>query len=128
MDYTKWEFHNSKPIYKQLYQRLLIDILSEKLMPGECIPSIRIMASTLRINANTVARVYKLLLKDGLIQTTGGKSRVADVFFIQEKRKQEAQRLCTNYINAMMKLGFSREETVSFVSEYEQSSMGGHSL
>lgn len=120
MDYAKWQFHGEEPIYRQLYQRLLIDILSEKLLSGECIPSIRVMASTLHINANTVARSYKLLWRDGLLQIAGGRNRVADVLFIQEKRKQEAQRLCINYIQAMTKLGFSREEAMFFLSEYKR--------
>ena len=118
MDYTHWEFHGTEPIYKQLYQRLLVGILSSQLQPGEYIPSIRVMANTLHINANTVARAYKLLCRNGLLETIGGKSRITDACFIQERRGQEAHGLCRNFLHTMTALGFTIEEAIAFVQEY----------
>ena len=60
------------PLYQQLKQAIIIDILSEKFDPGDKIPSIRSLAKILKINPNTVAKVYYTLEEDGFIEGKRG--------------------------------------------------------
>lgn len=60
------------PIYAQLERGLRAAIATSRLRPGEQLPTVRELAVDLRINANTVARVYAELERAGVIQTRRG--------------------------------------------------------
>src|SRR5215208_3938939 len=60
------------PIYAQLERGLRAAIATGRLRPGEQLPTVRELAVDLRINANTVARVYAELERAGVIQTRRG--------------------------------------------------------
>ncbi len=120
MNYTEWTFGGKSPLYIQLYQKLRYSIFNGQLQPGKSVPSIRQMAVALHINVNTVARAYKLINQDGLVLMSRGRKCYVtpNSVFIQEKRVQEAKALCRNYICGMEALGFSKEETLTFIQEY----------
>ncbi|PYQ23545.1 MAG: hypothetical protein DMF79_03550 [Acidobacteria bacterium] len=46
------------PIYAQLERALRAAVATSRLRPGDQLPTVRQLAVDLRINANTVARVY----------------------------------------------------------------------
>lgn len=127
MNYVEWAFHDVSPIYIQLKQKLRWGILSSHMKPGETIPSIREMASILHINPNTVARAYKLIKDEGLIESTKGRicKVISDNVAIQKIRAQEAQTLCCTYIREMMALGFNKEESIAFIKDYVKRRMQG---
>ena len=60
------------PIYAQLERALRAAIATSKLRPGDQLPTVRELAVQLRINANTVARVYAALERDGVFETRRG--------------------------------------------------------
>jgi GntR family transcriptional regulator len=60
------------PIYAQLERGLRAAIASQRLRPGDQLPTVRQLAVTLRVNANTVARVYGGLERAGVIETRRG--------------------------------------------------------
>jgi GntR family transcriptional regulator len=60
------------PIYAQLERGLRAAIATSRLRPGDQLPTVRELAVDLRINANTVARVYAELERAGVIQTKRG--------------------------------------------------------
>lgn len=60
------------PVYEQLARQVERGIVSGRLRNGEKLPSIRELASTLRINPNTVAKTYRQLEKDGLVTSRKG--------------------------------------------------------
>lgn len=63
---------DSTPIYAQLERGLRAAIASARLKPGDQLPTVRQLAVDLRINANTVARVYADLEKSGVLETRRG--------------------------------------------------------
>jgi GntR family transcriptional regulator len=63
---------DATPIYAQLERGLRAAIATNKLKPGEQLPTVRQLAVDLRINANTVARVYAELERQGVIETRRG--------------------------------------------------------
>lgn len=58
MNYNEWAFHDLEPVYLQLIQKIEYSILSKQLPAGEELPSIRIMAKSLKISPNTVMKAY----------------------------------------------------------------------
>jgi GntR family transcriptional regulator len=60
------------PIYAQLERGLRAAIATSRLRPGDQLPTVRELAVDLRVNANTVARVYAELERAGVIQTKRG--------------------------------------------------------
>jgi GntR family transcriptional regulator len=63
---------DATPIYAQLERGLRAAIASGRLRPGEQLPTVRQLAVELRVNANTVARVYSELERSGVIETRRG--------------------------------------------------------
>jgi GntR family transcriptional regulator len=60
------------PIYAQLERGLRAAIATGRLRPGVQIPTVRELAVELKVNANTVARVYAALERDGVLETRRG--------------------------------------------------------
>ena len=62
-----------EPVFVQLSTQIREAVRNGELKPGTPLPTIRQLAAELQINPNTVAKTYRLLERDGLIQTRGGK-------------------------------------------------------
>src|SRR5882672_10928906 len=60
------------PLYAQLERSIRFAIATGRLGVGEQLPTVRQLAVDLRINANTVARVYAELERAGVIETRRG--------------------------------------------------------
>lgn len=63
---------DATPIYAQLERSLRAAIATGRMQPGEQLPTVRQLAVELRVNANTVARVYAELERAGVIETRRG--------------------------------------------------------
>ena len=59
------------PVFAQLIEQIKGAVLNGKMSPGEALPSIRQLANDLEINNKTVAKAYRLLERDSVIQTKG---------------------------------------------------------
>ena len=55
------DFNKHQPIYMQIANVILEDILEKKLQSGDRIPSVRDMAISVQVNPNTVQRTYQWL-------------------------------------------------------------------
>jgi len=60
------------PIYLQLERAIRAAIAAGRLVPGDQLPTVRQLAVDLRVNANTVARVYASLEHAGVLETRRG--------------------------------------------------------
>src|SRR5215467_4582003 len=60
------------PIYAQLERAIRAEIAAGRLSPGSRLPTVRQLAVDLRINANTVAKVYSELEHGGVLSTQRG--------------------------------------------------------
>ena len=61
------DFHKQHPIYLQIADVLLEDILQKKLSDGERVPSVRELALSVQVNPNTVQRSYQWLQDEDII-------------------------------------------------------------
>ena len=61
------------PIYVQLKQAIKLAIATDKYLPGSQLPTVRQLAVQLKINPNTVSRVYLELESEEVLATRQGK-------------------------------------------------------
>jgi GntR family transcriptional regulator len=78
------DFRSGQPIYVQIMDQIRQMIASGHLKPGDQLPTVRQLATDLRVNFNTVARAYRLLDEAGLISTQQGRGT-----YIWEKPSEE---------------------------------------
>jgi GntR family transcriptional regulator len=65
------DIDNSVPPFEQLIEQIKAAVTAGVLKPGEALPSIRQLANDLDLNSKTVAKAYKLLERDSVIETKG---------------------------------------------------------
>lgn len=59
------------PVFTQLIDQIKRAVQREQIHPGDALPSIRQLANDLDLNNKTVAKAYRLLERDSVIQTKG---------------------------------------------------------
>lgn len=64
---------NTTSVFPQLIVQIKQAVLKGNIRPGDQLPSIRQLANDLNINNKTVARAYRLLERDGVIESKGFK-------------------------------------------------------
>ena len=92
---------SDKPIYEQITEQMKQAILSGALLPGDALPSIRMLAKELKISVMTTKRAYADLERDGFIETVAGKGS-----FVAERNQD-----------------FLREELIRQIEEHLSKSM-----
>ncbi len=63
---------DSRPIYGQIADRVKFAIAAGVLRPGDLVPSVRELSRQLVVNPNTVARAYRELQNEGLVEPVRG--------------------------------------------------------
>jgi Predicted transcriptional regulators len=59
------------PLFSQLVMQIKQAVEDRQIAPGDALPSIRQLANDLNLNSKTVAKAYRLLERDSVIQTRG---------------------------------------------------------
>jgi GntR family transcriptional regulator len=67
---------NGVPVYEQVFRQVAFAVASGGISAGELVPSVRNMAKELAINPNTVARAYRQLQDEGIVDTLRGSGLV----------------------------------------------------
>lgn len=107
------------PVYEQLKRQLRLRIVSGMLAEDEKLPSIRELATTLRINPNTVAKAYNHLETDGFVTSRKGLGYfvIAGRKNLQKDREIIFTDLTDEFISRLTELGFASEEIVKGLSD-----------
>ena len=65
------DIDHPEPLFSQLIEQIKQAVQSGQLSPGDPLPSIRQLANDLEMNSKTVAKAYRLLERDSVVQTKG---------------------------------------------------------
>ena len=65
------DIDNSVPQFEQIIEQIKAAVTVGVLRAGDALPSIRQLANDLELNSKTVAKAYKLLERDSVIETKG---------------------------------------------------------
>lgn len=63
---------DDRPIYGQIAERVKFAVAGGVLRPGDLVPSVRELSKQLVVNPNTVARAYRDLQTEGLLESVRG--------------------------------------------------------
>src|SRR6187431_3435770 len=112
------------PIYAQLERGLRAGMATGRLKPGDQLPTVRQLAVELRINANTVARVYAELERSGAIETRRGVgsfvTATADKARPPREHEKRLRAFTTRVLAEAATAGFNVEEIVDRLSTHHQ--------
>lgn len=113
------DFRSSEPIYVQIMEQIRQMVASGELKQGDQLPTVRQLATELRVNFNTVARAYRLLDEAGLISTQQGRGTYIwdrpSEETLQQLRKQGLHNLTLHYLSEAARLGYSPEEVAEII-------------
>lgn len=111
---------SGEPLYLQLIRQIKHAMASGALAPGEQLPTVRQLAADLVINPNTVARAYRELEHDGLLEgvpgrgsfVTYGHPRLHD-----EERRRRLQGFLDQLWAEGRALGYSSDELADILAD-----------
>ena len=99
---------SSVPIYEQIKKNIIDQIMSDELKEDEVIPSIRNLASDIKISVMTIKKAYDELESEGYIKTIQGKGS-----FVAPKNtmlaKEKAQKDIEDYISKIVDLSIKHD-------------------
>jgi GntR family transcriptional regulator len=105
-------FDDRMPIYRQIILQFNRAFARGNIQPGERIPSIRELASLLKINTNTIQRVYQEMERDEMINSKRGTGYffTEDRKMIEKTRRNLAQESLNRFVEEMHALGCADTE------------------
>ena len=114
-DALKVDPADATPIHAQLERGIRVAIATGTLKPGDKLPTVRQLAVDLRVNANTVAKVYAYLERTGAVETRRG----VGTFIVggngdsHEKARDSALRgLALKTLAEAARLGFTADDVL----------------
>ena len=110
------------PLHAQLEHGIRAAIATGRLRPNEQLPTVRQLAVDLQVNANTVARVYGHLERDGILETRRGigtfvAERQPTLPTKRSYRDPELRALVRRCVNEAAARGFSIDDVVRQVKD-----------
>jgi DNA-binding transcriptional regulator YhcF (GntR family) len=113
------KFENNLPIYVQIVDYLKSQIISGVLKEGDKLPSVREIATELKVNPNTVQRSYQELERENLVFTQRGMGTFVteDKKVIKDLKKNLANNILNNFIEDMKAIGFSSNDIIELINE-----------
>lgn len=107
------------PIYAQLDRAIRGAIGVGRLRVGDRLPTVRQLAVDLKVNANTVARVYGELERAGVLETRRGVGTFVrpweDGADSQAERGRRLRELCERFLAEAAALGYSAAEVIEHI-------------
>jgi GntR family transcriptional regulator len=115
------DFHSGLPIYTQIANQIQSQLVNGILKPGDQLPTVRALASELRVNFNTVARAYRILDEVRIISTQQGRGTFITEIpppEVREKLRTESLlELTDRFLSEASRLGFSEREVKQMVRD-----------
>jgi GntR family transcriptional regulator len=118
------DFRSRQPIYLQIVERVRALVAGGELKQGDQLPTVRQLATELRVNFNTVARAYRLLDEAGLISTQQGRGtyiwEAPSAEKVSQLRQQSLEGLTRGYLAEAARLSYTPDEIARTIVRYLQ--------
>jgi GntR family transcriptional regulator len=107
------------PLHAQISQGIILAIARGEFRKGHRLPTVRELAVDLKVNSNTVARVYLDLERQGILETRRGLGTfvLGKAPSAAKTKADRLHQLCRGFIEACMKEGFSLRELRSEIAQ-----------
>ncbi len=124
MDIVSIDTSDATPIYAQLERGLRAAIATGRLRPGDQLPTVRQLAVELRVNANTVARVYSELERASVIETRRGVGSFVSATPTQAHPPRDRDRRLRAFVTRVLAdadaAGFTFEDLVAALETHKR--------
>ena len=109
---------DATPIYAQIEHGLRAAIATGRLRPGDQLPTVRQLAVDLKVNANTVARVYADLERSRVLETRRGvgsfiSANAPDLARPSDEHARKLQALVMRVLADADRHGFTADELIA---------------
>lgn len=123
--HLKLDFRSGDPIYLQIVRQIQDLVAKGEMSEGDQLPTVRQLASELRVNFNTVARAYRMLDDAGVISTQQGRG----TFLLDSRGDRLDQKIkqasledkIRNAIGSWLEEGYRREEILEEIQKVIES-------
>lgn len=105
------------PIYKQIKRNIYKLLLRGEIKDGEMLPSIRDLASSIRVNPNTVAKAYREMESEGIVVARQGLGYmiITNRNQIRKIILEELKKDLSDYLIRYQKLGVTLDEILEVI-------------
>ena len=104
------------PFYRQIIDQIKFGIAAGKLKAGEQLPTVRSLAVDLKVNLNTVAKAYRELEIQDVLETQQGTGTFINDVKIQISDKEKSEKLreiCNEFSSIAFSYGFSIDDMIN---------------
>ena len=115
----EWELDDSRPIWPQLKEQLIIAIVAGEYNMGGSFPTVRELAEDAGVNRNTMQRALSELEHDGFVTTnrTAGRTVTTDEGLVTRMKESIAKKSIEKFIKELAAIGYSAEVVVKMIKE-----------
>lgn len=117
----KLDFRAGEPLYMQIARQVEQLVASGMLQVGDQLPTVRELATELRINFNTVARAYHVLDDQGLISTQRGRGTYIweqpTEEMMQKLKQKTLEELARHYLEESQNLGYDPQQATDVLRQ-----------
>jgi GntR family transcriptional regulator len=103
------------PFYRQIIDQIKFGIAGGRLKVGEQLPTVRSLAVDLKVNLNTVAKAYKELEIQKILETQQGSGTFVNTTRLQipeRERNNKLREICNEFTSIAFSYGFSVKDIV----------------
>ncbi len=112
----KLDLKSGVPFHRQIVDQIRYGIASDRLMPGEQLPTVRSLAVDLQVNPNTVRKAYSELEILGILDTQQGTGTFVShqqVEIGEDEKKRMLRQICDELVARGNQYGFTLREIVT---------------
>ena len=115
----EWKLDDSRPIWPQLKEQLIIAIVAGEYNMGGSFPTVRELAEDAGVNRNTMQRALSELEHDGFVTTnrTAGRTVTTDEGLVTRMKESIAKKSIEKFIKEMAAIGYSADDVVKMIKE-----------
>ena len=106
---------SSVPIYEQIKNSIIEQIMNDELKEDEMIPSIRNLAQDIKISVMTIKKAYDELEQDGYIISRQGKGTFVapkNTELAKDKAQKDIEEYISKIVDISSKFDISKEEII----------------
>ena len=112
----KLDLKSGVPFHRQIVDQIRYGIASDRLMPGEQLPTVRALAVHLQVNPNTVRKAYSELEILGILDTQQGTGTFVShqqVEIGEDEKKRMLRQICDELVARGNQYGFTVREIIT---------------
>lgn len=110
---------SSVPIYEQIKEQIIEQILNGELSENEMLPSIRNLSKDIKISLMTIKKAYDQLESEGYIISIAGKGTYVapkNEYLIKEKAQKDIEMFIQKAVDIAEKYAITKDEIIDLVN------------